>query len=265
MSVFLKVKRPSLFDLASALESGRLPLPPSVESLGPYASADTRPELRDTLSSLHDAGMASAHVAIMLRHLAEERSATQAVADQVGLVWSGDEVIGATSRSTLVVAQELFREARKNVLIASYTLDQEEKANAIFGGLAQRMDDEPDLFVRLFVNVQRDYQDPTPADQIAREFANTFRTKIWPGARLPEVHYYPKALEHGAKRTCLHAKCIVIDSRKALITSANFTEAAHERNIEAGIVIESRLIAEALRQQFETLAQRGALVRLPGL
>jgi phosphatidylserine/phosphatidylglycerophosphate/cardiolipin synthase-like enzyme len=35
----------------------------------------------------------------------------------------------------------------------------------------------------------------------------------------------------------LHAKCIVVDGRHALVTSANSTEAASQRTIEAGVLL----------------------------
>ena len=70
---------------------------------------------------------------------------------------------------------------------------------------------------------------------------------------------------HKQTRASLHAKCIVIDEKRALITSANFTEAAHERNIEAGTVITDTILARALKAQFDTLVDCGALKRVPGL
>jgi phosphatidylserine/phosphatidylglycerophosphate/cardiolipin synthase-like enzyme len=80
------------------------------------------------------------------------------------------------------------------------------------------------------------------------------------------VFHDPRSLAiHNKKRASLHAKCIVIDDERALITSANFTEAAHERNIEAGTVITDTNLAKALKRQFETLMDHGALVRVPGL
>jgi phosphatidylserine/phosphatidylglycerophosphate/cardiolipin synthase-like enzyme len=69
----------------------------------------------------------------------------------------------------------------------------------------------------------------------------------------------------GKKRASLHAKCIVIDEDRAFITSANFTEAAHERNIEAGTVITDTIFARGLKSQFDTLVDHGALRRVPGL
>lgn len=50
-----------------------------------------------------------------------------------------------------------------------------------------------------------------------------------------------------------------------LLTSANFTEAAQVRNIEAGVLLDNPFIAQSLREQFESLVHRGALLRVPGL
>ena len=46
------------------------------------------------------------------------------------------------------------------------------------------------------------------------------------------------------------------------MTSANFTEAAHERNIEAGVMLRDKSAAKALSSQFETLAARQILRQL---
>ena len=82
----------------------------------------------------------------------------------------------------------------------------------------------------------------------------------------PEVYHDPRSLAtDGNKRASLHVKCIVIDEDRALITSANFTEAAHERNIEAGTVITDTILSLGLKAQFDTLVDHGALKRIPGL
>ena len=79
--------------------------------------------------------------------------------------------------------------------------------------------------------------------------------------RLPELYYDPRSLDlEAVKRSSLHAKCIVVDRRVALVTSANFTEAAQERNIEVGVLIRSRAFAEQLAEHFEVLAAQGALL-----
>lgn len=37
----------------------------------------------------------------------------------------------------------------------------------------------------------------------------------------------------------MHAKCVVVDGRRVFVSSANFTEAAQERNVEIGVLFES--------------------------
>jgi len=56
----------------------------------------------------------------------------------------------------------------------------------------------------------------------------------------------------------------VVDKERALVTSANFTQAAQERNIEAGVLIAEPSVANALQVQFETLVEDAVLKRVPG-
>ncbi len=265
-SAFCGLGRPAMNALAEALEGGRI-APPFRDSQVRGQVPDELVEgILDEMQELSERGMAPAHIAHMLRVLAEERAAAQVIADRVALVWSGTEVLAGRSRDTAVVVQELFREARDSVLVASYALDTGSKAEALFGLLAARMDVEPDLHVRLFLNVHRKHRDETSDVVLLREFADAFCNEVWPGTRLPEVFHDPRSLAiDGTKRACLHAKCVVIDEDRALITSANFTEAAHERNIEAGTVITDAIHARALKAQFDTLVDHGALKRVPGI
>ena len=57
----------------------------------------------------------------------------------------------------------------------------------------------------------------------------------------------------------MHAKCIAVDPRVALITSANFTEAAQGRNIEAGVLVRHKPTVRRLVAYFEGLVERGDL------
>lgn len=212
----------------------------------------------------HAEGLGISHAAMLLRLLAEERRSTQTAADRAQLVWSGTEVAGAVTRDSAVVVQELFRTARHSVLVASFAVDHGEKAAVLFGTLARRMDAEPGLEVRFFVNIHRKHGDSTSSSDLVRQFSETFRHQIWPGQRLPAVYYDKRSLEVATdNRACLHAKCVVVDGERALITSANFTEAAHTRNIEVGVLLADSEVATALRAQFEALVGCGLLCRLP--
>jgi phosphatidylserine/phosphatidylglycerophosphate/cardiolipin synthase-like enzyme len=143
-----------------------------------------------------------------------------------------------------------------------------EKARALFEGLAIRMDVNPALRVRMFLNVQRPHGNEEPETVLLRRFMDTFRRDIWVGNRLPEVFYNPRSLQGLRSKSlaigtetkaCLHAKCVVVDEERVLITSANFTEAAHERNIEAGVLLADPTAAKAICSQLESLITRSKL------
>ncbi|MCY2987319.1 MAG: phospholipase D-like domain-containing protein [Planctomycetota bacterium] len=62
-----------------------------------------------------------------------------------------------------------------------------------------------------------------------------------------------------SKRSCLHAKCVAVDREHAFVSSANFTEAAQERNIEVGLLLHCTRVAEQLTHHFDGLLDAGAL------
>lgn len=266
MSALREVQRKSLEKLADALQGGRLVPPYTGGGLHGYVAQASAPGVASEFTEMAGEGMGPAHIARLLRVLVEERTAAQAVADRLELVWTGAEVAGTMSRDTFVVAQELFRQVRRHLLISSYNIDTGQKASAMFGDLARRMDNEQDLNVRLFLNVQRKMDDQRPGKVLLQEFAHRFRHQVWPGQRLPRVFHDPRSLDlEWTTRACLHAKCIVADDTRALVTSANLSEAAHERNIEAGLVIRDPHVARALRLQFEALVERGILLPVLGV
>lgn len=264
MTTFLNLSRPAFMSLAAALETGRLSAPFSLSNVGSYIPGALCREIVEELNRLSAMGVAPKHIAYTLRLLATERTASQEVCDRVELVWTGQEVLGSESRATSVVVRELFSTAKTSVLISSFAIDKGEKARTLFQVLADRMDANMNLNVRMFLNVKRPYSSTVPESILLKEFANTFRKEIWPGKRFPEVFHDPRSLLVGMEsRACLHAKCVVVDEERVLVTSANFTEAAHERNIEAGVLLADPIAARAVRAQFETLVTRSILRRIP--
>lgn len=252
--------RSALAGLAEALGAGRLSAPLARTSLAPHVPEEHLDAIASALAEMEADGMAPRHIARTVQLLVEERDAGQRMADRVQLVWSPPDLDTVDARDTSVVVQELFRQARRSVLICTYALDQKKKAEALFGELAARMDADANLAVRVFANIHRAYLDETPSAQLVREFANQVKGQIWPGQRLPEVFYDPRSLERDTqKRAVLHAKAVVIDSRWTLLTSANFTEAAQERNIEAGVVVDDARLAERVERQFDQFVEAGVL------
>ncbi len=247
--------------IAAALRAHRLPAPLTELALAPYLSRTKA--LASTLISLTSEGLSSEHLALFLDSIASERDSRSEADEAVELVSTGPEAAGYPTRDTRIVVRDLFRQARESVLVAGYAVYQ---GREVFQTLAERMDAQPGLKVRMFLDVQRPYGDTSSESELLRHFAHRFRTVEWPGARLPEVYYDSRSLNPEArKRTSLHAKCVVVDDRVAFISSANFTEAAQVRNIEIGALIRSERFARQLAVHFMALADHQDLKRLPGI
>ena len=171
-----------------AIAHNRIRLPCHPSALANVVPNTLMTEVATAINQLSEQGMQGQHLAFMLKLLAEERGRSQQKRNDIDLVWTGEEVLGTESRDTRVVVKELFSSASKSVLISSYALDTGYKAKALFQPLAQRMNDKPNLQVRLFVNIDRPYGKSSQSDAaLLREFAETFRHSIWPGSRMPEV------------------------------------------------------------------------------
>jgi phosphatidylserine/phosphatidylglycerophosphate/cardiolipin synthase-like enzyme len=52
-----------------------------------------------------------------------------------------------------------------------------------------------------------------------------------------------------------------VDCSVAVVTSANFTEAAHHRNIEVGVLTRYPPFVQRLSDYFEALRQKGQLLK----
>ena len=250
----------NLTALAAALRSGRLQPPFSALSLQRYGSGANAGALAGRFQQLQDEGMQPQHVALLLETILRTRLNLPQESEIVDLVWTGPETLGVTNLDTSVVVRDLFGDAESEVLVVGFAVYQ---GRSVFQRLTERMEERPGLRVKLFLNVPRQTGDSSLPDQVITRFSQRFRTQEWPGGKLPELFYDPRSLDMDVvKRSSLHAKCIVIDRRLAFVTSANFTEAAHTRNIEVGALIRYDRFAVRLAEHFETLAEAGLLKRI---
>jgi len=89
----------------------------------------------------------------------------------------------AYHRDTAVVVQDLFRRAERSVLVAGYAFFQ---GKEVFADLGRRIEELPDLHVRLFRNVARRPEDIGSDREIVSGFVQKFKAHNWPeGCRLP--------------------------------------------------------------------------------
>jgi phosphatidylserine/phosphatidylglycerophosphate/cardiolipin synthase-like enzyme len=257
---FQKVSDGDLRDVALAIRSGRLAPPYHTVALRRIVSGDIS-ALAGDLQWLAQSGFGAEQLAVTLELIGAVRRARPHVEDVLELVTTGPEVSGIANRDTSVVVRELFANARDSVLVAGYAVYQGQR---VFQALADRMVELPGLKVRMFLDIQRGHGDSTTAPELILRFAARFRSDQWPKDRpLPEVFYYPRSLETDTeRRTCMHAKCVVVDGRDVFVSSANFTEAAQQRNLEIGLLIHSAEVANRVTQYFNELLSNGLLLRV---
>jgi phosphatidylserine/phosphatidylglycerophosphate/cardiolipin synthase-like enzyme len=255
---------PALERLAWDLKEGRVEPPWSASRLRQYAPGPALPALLRELDALTQEGMKPAHIAHLLGALVHARAQQRGATDRVALVWSGPEVAGMESRDTAIVVREMLQQAQRGVLLVSYVFDRHAKARALLEPLEAQRRRHPALEVKVVVNVERAPRDERPEAELLREAAQALRQTFAGLGAPPNIYYDPRALaERGDKaRASMHAKCLVVDARDALLTSANFTQAAQHRNIEAGVRVQDPHFAGHLCQQFERLIQQGLLVGL---
>ena len=103
-------------------------------------------------------------------------------------------------------------------------------------------------------------------DLIAFLDADDFWRNQWPrGARRPSLYYDPRGLAiEPTQRASMHAKVVVIDRRKAFVTSANLTARAQQENIELGVLVSHAPTAERIVAYFQALMTHGHLIQVHG-
>lgn len=252
----LELSTPTLRSLLSALRAGRI-APASLgvslsRNLGASGAAAEAP-----LRQLFGDGMVPRHVATLLEAVLETRGGQAAEERELELVLSGPDVPGIQTGDTAAAMRRLIDEAKTEVLLVGYALNN---VRDLFERLANRLVADPAFRVVLCFDIARPRNDASLDSEIVRRFAHDFRKRHWPWESLPELFYDPRALDlDSRRRATLHAKCVVTDRSRALITSANFTEAAQRRNIEAGVLVSDRSLCERLVGYFEALRTNGLL------
>lgn len=175
------------------------------------------------------------------------------------LVLSGPEVPGVPTSDTGAVMHSLIEQAKEEVLLVGYAIH---KGASLFARLAERMAENSKLKVTFCVDIRRPWKDTSLSSEIVKRFAQTFRQKHWPFDLVPAVYFDPRGLEAGTVVSSMHAKCVIIDRRKGLVSSANFTEAAMERNIEVGVLLNDEQTATRVAEYFYGLIAHESLTAL---
>jgi phosphatidylserine/phosphatidylglycerophosphate/cardiolipin synthase-like enzyme len=257
----LTLSEQDLRQLAEALRNGRLSAPYNSVALQRVLPARAAATAASALQALSEQGLGDQQLAVTLELVARDRSMRHLAEDVIDLVTTGPDAAGVAIRDTSVVVRELFAHAQQSVLVVGYAVYQ---GRQVFRALADRMRDLPQLQVQLFLDVRRPAGDSSADSEIVRRFWQRFRSHDWPQDRpLPELFYDPRALDvMPERRASLHAKCVIVDEAAVFVSSANFTEAAQQRNVEVGLLMRSLSLADRLAGYFRALVAGGQLVRV---
>jgi phosphatidylserine/phosphatidylglycerophosphate/cardiolipin synthase-like enzyme len=257
---FTALSNSDLQALLSALRTGRLGAPYTGLQVARVVPPALAAGVREALVELAAGGFSPGQIVTTLALIERDRAGRPTAALPIDLVTSGPDAPGVSNRDTAVVVRELFAHAQRSVLVVGYAVHQGQQ---VFEALAQRMAALPELEVKLFLNIARPDGDTTPAGILISQFRQRFRDRQWPaGYRLPEVYFDPRSLaDDRSVRSSLHAKCVVVDGTQVFVSSANFTVAGQERNIEVGLRIESPAVARGITEHFRHLLNHGHLER----
>lgn len=248
----------TLLELGNALRGGALRYGVSAGMLSPFAG-NRAGELATALQAVLDSGCSTEALGRMCLAIHAAKARMERTDNALYLALSGPEVPGTPVVSTPTVVRALFEEAKHDAIVASYVFHQ---CGDLLAPLAARLDADPAFRVRFIVDLSHQRQHAAePLPIVANRFRTNFLSNFWSGKRGPEFWHDPRVFEEDdrTKAGVMHAKVVIIDSEAALVTSANFTEAAQNRNVEAGVIIRLPQQVCSLRSYFEGLMDTGGL------
>lgn len=157
------------------------------------------------------------------------------------LVWTSPSLPGIEGHTTLAIAS-LINEAQNVVYAATYSATL---GSAYVTALSRAL--------------ARGVKVTLILDQARQAKAAQALASSLVGARL-----WTLAPPKGGEYAVQHAKLVMVDRSAALVTSANFSEAAAERNLECGVLLRDRRIAESVKEHLDMLYRSSYLVDYPG-
>ena len=217
--------------LAAALAMGKPWSEVTKELRGPRRT-DVGPLLDEVRNAL---GTDSSVMAAVLTGMA---AAGRRDRERIDLVWSGPTPPGAEGRSTYALAADLIDAADHHVVAATYSVTASSPyVKALKRAVARGVD--------VTVLVDPEHQDGGVAALVSSVSGARF-------LRLP-----PNV---PGTWSAMHAKFVVVDDQVAFVTSANFSDAAADRNLELGVVVDHPAVARALTQHVDALLRSSHLL-----
>ena len=242
------------------------PSTPSEAALSQHQIAHDRLELRQALlawlAQWSERGGSNASLELTLVLLLDQRQSQGS--QHAELVWSGPQGgSGDITRDQAVLIREMVESCQKRLLITTFNIWRGGFISELLGCVQQRLRDNPELDVRMVVNIPRPRGSSVMADQLRQACVQNTWNNLWdPHLPRPRSFFDPRSLDLSRERpTVFHVKCCVADD-ELLVTSANLTDSAQLDNCELGIHFPAGKLAngvsraEGVWQHFDRLIQR---------
>ena len=187
-------------------------------------SPGRRAETRSLVSALsHD------DLIGLLRAIEGARSARTTVDP----LWTMPGHLARNGRLTSSVTY-LVERARHSVVCSTFNFQRSSALWTALGAAARR----PEIAMRVYLDLNAADRVPRPSSPTTAEVA----AQLQPGVVLRTVRFDGRPVRN-------HSKFISIDHRFLLVTSANFSWSAENVNLELGVLVDNRNLAEAVEHQ----------------
>ncbi|MGW9300459.1 DISARM system phospholipase D-like protein DrmC [Streptomyces cyaneofuscatus] len=168
---------------------------------------------------------------------------------QVRTVWSGPSTPAVPVRATAQVLVEVINEACHELLAMTYAARRYPALTQALAEAAER-GVRTDMVVETLTGARGLLVGREPAEA----FASLPGLRLWHWARDPSVGLASRQ----------HAKLAVADRRLLFLGSANLTQSAARRNIEAGVLVRGGDAPQRVAEHIVELQRRGVLQPLRG-
>jgi cardiolipin synthase len=244
-----------LDETCQALENGRLTTSSGSSTrdalAGGNAGARHALSLLSQLWSSTENVLSGRALAIALRASVSAVAAERRQTPQTEVVWTGPNVVGSFLRTTREVVREILRNAKTEILIVGYWIAARDNGEGIIEEVIASLAEAVSKGVRVTMIVDERLR-PDGRDN------RGVLLSLWPTS-VPLPNLLTWRLPPDDRHLKLHAKTMIADRREVLITSANLTSYALDRNIEVGVRIVGRPAAD-IAKHFDALIRQQVVV-----
>jgi len=233
----------ALSSLISALEAGG-----EGQNLGRFAATQTMRERLRRLDGLRAQHPEIDGQAIALALRAAGAAAAAVIAEHhTEIAWTGPGTEAVPVRRVDQVLYDLVESAHSEVFVVTYAAYKIPRALSSLRCACDR-----GVHVSFVLELEEESGGKISFDELER-----YRQS------LPSARFYYWPLERRRKSPTgsygtMHAKCVVADGERALVSSANLTTSALESNMELGLLV-GGLVSKQLREHFIQLIAQGEL------